>query len=96
MTRKVVQDDPDEKWDEMSMLEMVLARQVPEPEWCPAGLYGACISRSPKQNRSNMWQARQKIVLVRKVPLAESEMSRYPGHLLPRFAQDIKHYFLSL
>ena len=45
-------DDPDEKmgWD--SRYEMVLARQVPEPEWYPAGLFGACISRSPKQNWS--------------------------------------------
>ena len=66
----------------------------PEPEWCPAGLFGACISRSPKQNRSNMWQARQKIVLIREVPLHRSEISRYPGRLLPRFAQDIKHFFL--
>ena len=52
---------------------MVLARQVPEPERYPAGFFGVCISRSPKQNRSNMWQARQKIILVRKVPLPESE-----------------------
>ena len=74
---------------------MVLARQVPEPEWYPAGLFGACISRSPKPNRSNMWQARQKIVLVRKVPLPGSEISRYLGRLLPRFAQYIKQ-FLSL
>ena len=73
---------------------MVLARQVPEPEWYPAGLFGACISRSTKQNRSNMWQARQKIVFVRKVPLPGSKMSRYPGHLLPRFAQDIKQFFV--
>ena len=35
----------------------------------------------------------KKIVLVRKVPLAESEMSRYPGRL-PRFAQDIKQFFV--
>ena len=42
------------KWDEMSWYEMVLARQVPEPEWYPAGLFGACISQSPKQNRSNI------------------------------------------
>ena len=41
-----------------------------------------------------MWQARQKIVLVRKVPLAGSEVSRYPGRLLPRFAQDIKQFFV--
>ena len=73
---------------------MVLARQVPEPKWYPAGLFGACISRSPKQNRSNMWQARQKIFLVRKVPLPGSEMSRYHGRLLPRFAQDIKQFFV--
>ena len=79
----------------MSRYEMVLARQVPEPEWYPAGLFGACISRSLKQNRSNMCQARQNIFLVRKVPSAGSEMSRYPGRLLPRFAQDIKQ-FLSL
>ena len=39
-----------------------------------------------------MWQARQKIVLVRKVPLPGSEMSRYPGRLLPLFAQDIKPF----
>ena len=44
---------------------------------------------SPKQNRSNMWQAIQKLVLVRKVPLPGSEMSRFPGRLLPRFAQDV-------
>ena len=81
------------KWDEMSRYEMVVARQVPEPEWYPAGLFGACISRSAKQNRSSMWQARKKIVLVRKVPLAGSEMSHYPGRLLPRFAQDIKQFF---
>ena len=73
---------------------MVLARQVPEPEWYPAGLSGACIRRSPRQNRSNMWQARQKIVLVRKVPLPGSEMSRYPERLLPRFAQDVKQFFV--
>ena len=73
---------------------MVLAREVPEPEWYPAGMFGACISRSPKHNRSNMWQARQKIVLVRKVPLPGSEMSRYPGRLLPRFAQVIKQLFV--
>ena len=42
-----------EKWDEMSWFEMVLARQVPEPEWYPAGLFDACVSRSPKQNVSN-------------------------------------------
>ena len=47
MTRK-------KKWDGMSRYQMVLARQVPEPEWYPAGLFGACISRSPKQNRSNI------------------------------------------
>ena len=45
-------------------------------------------------NRSNMWQARQKTVLVRKVPLPGSEMSRYRGRLLPRFAQDIKQFFV--
>ena len=49
MTRKVVRDDQDEKWDEMSwyemVLEMVLARHVPEPKWYPAGLFGACISQ---------------------------------------------------
>ena len=38
----------------MSWYEMVLARRVPEPEWYPAGLFGACISRSPKQNRFNI------------------------------------------
>ena len=55
---KVVQDDPDEK---MGRDETGLARQVPEPEWYPAGSFGACISQSPKQNRSNicLWQARQ-------------------------------------
>ena len=42
------------KWDEMSRYVMVLAQQVPGPEWYPAGLFGACISRSPKQNRSNI------------------------------------------
>ena len=42
------------KWDEMSRYEMVLARQVPESGWYPAGFFGACISRSPKQNRSNI------------------------------------------
>ena len=90
----MVRDDPDEKnWDEMSRYEMVLVRQVPEPDWYPAGLFGACISRSLKQNRSNMWQARQKILLVRKVPLPGSEMSRYPGRLLPRYAQGIKQFF---
>ena len=45
VTRKVVRA----KWDEMSWYEMVWARQVPEPEWYPAGLFGACISQSPKQ-----------------------------------------------
>ena len=63
-----------QKWDEMSKYEMVLARQVPEPEWYPAGLFGACISRSPKQNRSNMWQARQK---KKKKKMFWSEKSRY-------------------
>ena len=29
-----------------------------------------------------------------KFPLPGSEMSRYPGRLLPRFAQDIKQYFV--
>ena len=65
------------KWDERSRYAMFLARQVPEPEWYPAGLFDACISRSPKQNRSNMWQARQKnlfgpkspVIMVRNVPL---------------------------
>ena len=37
----------------------VLARDsfgatVPEPEWYPASLFGACISQSPKQNWSNI------------------------------------------
>ena len=73
-----------------------MTRQGPEPEWYPAGLFGACISRSPKQNRSNMWQARQKTFLVRKVPLAGFEMSRYPGRLLPRFAQYIKQFFVTI
>ena len=50
MTRKVV----GEKWYEMSWFEMVLARQVPEPEWYPNGLFGTCIIRSPKQSRSNI------------------------------------------
>ena len=76
----MVRDDPDEK----------MGRDVQVQD----GLFGACISRSPKQNRSNMWQARQKIVLVRKVPLLGSEMSRYPGRLLPQFAQDIKQFFV--
>ena len=95
MTRKVVRDDPAKIWDDMSRYEMVLARQVPEPEWYPAGLFVACISLSPKENRSNMWQARQKNRFGPKVPLAGSEMSCYPGRLLPRFAQNIKQ-FLSL
>ena len=38
---------------------MVLARQVPESEWYPAGFFGACLSRSPKQNRSNICLACQ-------------------------------------
>ena len=66
----------------------------PGTRMVPCWLFGACISRSPKQNRSKMWQARQNIVLVRKVQLPGSEMSRYPGRLLPRFAQDIKHFFV--
>ena len=37
----------------------------------------------------------KKSFLVRQVPLPWSEMSPYPGRLLPSFAQDIKH-FLSL
>ena len=36
------------KWDEMSRYEIVLTWQVPEPECYPAGLFGACLSRSPK------------------------------------------------
>ena len=35
-----------------------------------------------------------KSFLVRKVPLPGSEMSRYPGRLLPWFAQDIKQFFV--
>ena len=42
------------KWDKTSWYVMVLARQVPEPEWYPAGLFGTCISQSPKQNPSNI------------------------------------------
>ena len=45
------------KWDEMSWYEMVLARQVPEPEWYPSGSFCACwlvLRRGPKQNRSNI------------------------------------------
>ena len=38
---------------------------------------------------------KKKSFLDRKAPLPGPEMSRYPGCLLPRFAQDIKH-FLSL
>ena len=48
------------KWDEISRYEIVLARQVPEPEWYPAGLFGAYISRSPKQNRSNIYVLQDK------------------------------------
>ena len=39
---------------------------------------------------------KKKSFLVRKAPLPGSEMSRYPGRLLPWFAQDIKQFFLSL
>ena len=35
----------------------------------------------------------KKIVFVPKSPVSWSEMSRYPGRLLPWFAQDIKHFF---
>ena len=71
-----------------------MGRDVQVREWYPAGLFGACISRTPKQNRSNIWQTRQKIVLVRKVPLPGSEMSRYPGRLLSRLAKDIKQFYV--
>ena len=48
-------------------------------------------------NRSNMWQARQKSFWSEKSRYQGpkcSEMSHYPGRLLPRFAQDIKHFFV--
>ena len=35
-----------------------------------------------------------KIVLVRNVPLPGYAMFRYPGRLLPRFAKDIKQFFV--
>ena len=34
------------KWDEMTRYEMVLTRQVPEPEWYPAGLAGEVRNRT--------------------------------------------------
>ena len=54
MTRKVVRDVPDEKMGRDILVRDGLAQQVPKPEWYPAGSFDACISRSPKQNRSNI------------------------------------------
>ena len=71
----------------MSRYEMVLARQVPEPEWYPVGLFGACISRSPKQTDPICGKQDKKIVLTDSAVITHD--------VLPRFAQDIKQ-FLSL
>ena len=65
----------------------------PGTRMVPCWLVWRLYKPKSETNRSNMWQARQKIVLVRKVLLPGSEMSRYAGRLLPRFAQDSKQFF---
>ena len=78
----MVRDAPDEKWDEMSRYEIVLARQVPEPEWYPAGLFGACISRSPKtdpkcgKQEKNRFGPKSPVSSVRNVPFPRTLASK--------------------
>ena len=46
----------------MSGYEMVFGATSPGTRMVPAGLFGACISRSPKQNRSNILPSKTKTV----------------------------------
>ena len=73
----------------MSLYEMVLARQVPEPEWYPAGLFGACISRSPKQNRSNVCLACRSKQTITSWLLKEAKFGRQQ---FPVFRQPDVHH----
>ena len=82
------------------------ARQDPEPEWYPAGLFGACINRIPNQNRSNICLAcrsKQDKNNIRCQMYAKTEdhielklyfKSRYPHH---RFSaqQKMQHLRIS-
>ena len=94
MTRKVVRDDPDEKMGQYVQVRDgfggTSSGTSMVPCWLVCRLYKPKFETKPIQYMAS----KTKIVLVRKVPLAGSEISRYPGRLLPRFAQDIKQFFV--
>ena len=91
MTRKVVRDDPDENMGRDVQVRDGFGATSPGTRMVPCWLVWRLYkSKSEKKNDPICGKQDKKIVLVRKVPLAGSEMSRYPGRLLPRFAQGIK------
>ena len=63
-----------------------------------AELTYAELTQGPESTRlphtHKLTSLKKKSFLVRKVPLPGYEMSRYPGRLLPWFAQDVKQFFV--
>ena len=86
----MVRDDPDEKWDEMSRYEMICPGTRMVPCWLVWRLYKPKSETKPIQYVTSKTKNR----FGPESPLSGYERSRYPGRLLPRFAQDIKHYFV--
>ena len=93
MTRKMVRDDPDEKMGDVQEREVLSDKSRNQND----SLLVCLAPVKPKSETKPIQYVAsktKKIVLVRKVPLPGSEMSRYPGRLLPRFAQGIKQFFV--
>ena len=97
MIQKVVRDDPDEKKNMGRDVQVRAGFGATSPGtrmvhcWLVWRLYKPKSETKPIQYVA---RKTKKIVLVRKVPLPGSEMSRYPGRLLTRFAQEIKQFFV--
>ena len=96
MTRKVVRDDQDENMGGDVQVRDGFGATIPETRMVPCWLVWRLYKPKSETKPIQYVASKTKIVLVRKVPLPGSEMSRYPGRLLPRFAQDIKQFFVIL
>ena len=94
MTRKVVRDDPDEKMGRDVQVRDGLGATSPGTRMVPCWLVWRLYKPKSETKPIQYVASKTKNCLVRNVPLPGSEMSRYPGRMLPRFAQDIKQLFV--
>ena len=81
----MVRDDPDEKMGGDVQVRDGFGATSPGTRMVPCWLVWRLYKPKSETKPIQHVAGKTKIVLVRTVPLPGSEMSRYPGRLLPRF-----------